>query len=366
MKKIIHIITGLKQAGAETLLYRLATTDENSSHTVISLTSLGYYGPLLVDKGIEVYELNLSWYNFFLKTTRMISILRSHSGSTVHCWMYHSNLYGGFLAKSLGFKSIIWSIHHLNSSSLKGITRFISKLCALLSKLIPSKIVFVSEESLEFHIRDGYSENISKVIYNFVDTDLFRPSIDMREKFRAEINISDDTFVFGSVARWHPIKGHTTIFSSFSELCSSNFDLDYVLVLVGPGMVGDNKDLVQQLESFSISDRVILLGAKPQLEEIYPAFDVHILASINEAFGMVTLEALSCGISVISSNVGFAHRFISNPKALFEPANSQQLLASMIYSSQVSMLPTKISPESDFSISVALEKYNDLWLSKSG
>lgn len=363
MKKIVHIITGLQQAGAETLLYRLITTDEESTHIVISLTNLGYYGPLLLECGVDVFELKLNPYNIFFKTTKVIKILRKHAGSTVHCWMYHSNLYGGVLAKILGFRNIIWSVHHLNSSSLKGSTRIVSKFCSILSRFLPSKIIYVSEESLKYHVKDGYDEGISKVVHNFVDTNIFKPSKELRQKFRDNLNISQDVFVFGSVARWHPIKGHSTIFRSFSELIASNPNLYYKLVLVGPGVSEDNKELVMQLEELAISENVILLGASPNLEEVYPGFDVHILASVNEAFGMVTLEALSCGVPVISSDVGFAHRFISDSKALFEPGNSQKLLDSMIYSSHSLKFSNVVKLDSEFTISVALAKYYDIWFS---
>lgn len=361
MKKVIHIITGLQQAGAETILYRLITADDKSNHIVISLTDLGYYGPLLLKYGVEVYELKLSLYNFLLKTIKFVNILRAHTDSTVHCWMYHSNLYGGVLAKILGFRNVIWSVHHLNSSSLKGSTRIVSKFCSILSRFLPSKIIYVSEESLKYHVKDGYDEDISKVVHNFVDTNIFKPSKELREKFRDNLNISQDVFVFGSVARWHPIKGHSTILRSFSELIASNPDLYYKLVLVGPGISEDNKELIMQLEELAISENVILLGASPNLEEIYPGFDVHILASINEAFGMVTLEALSCGVPVISSDVGFAHRFISDSKALFEPGDSQQLLDSMIYSSHSLKFSNIVKLDSEFTILVALAKYYDIW-----
>lgn len=59
MKKILHIITGLSDGGAEAVLYRLCHHDKENQHIVISLMDKGKYGSLLEDMGVQVYCLDM-------------------------------------------------------------------------------------------------------------------------------------------------------------------------------------------------------------------------------------------------------------------------------------------------------------------
>ncbi len=59
-KKIVHIITGLNNGGAEAVLYSLCSFDSKSKHIVISLMGDGKYGSMLREIGIEVHCLNQS------------------------------------------------------------------------------------------------------------------------------------------------------------------------------------------------------------------------------------------------------------------------------------------------------------------
>ena len=59
MKRVLHIITGLENGGAEAVLYRLVTNDSDNLHIVISMMDMGKYGSLLVQHTINVYCLNL-------------------------------------------------------------------------------------------------------------------------------------------------------------------------------------------------------------------------------------------------------------------------------------------------------------------
>jgi hypothetical protein len=58
-KKVVHIITGLNDGGAEGALYRLCLADKDAHHTVISMMSSGKYGPLLAREGVNVITLEM-------------------------------------------------------------------------------------------------------------------------------------------------------------------------------------------------------------------------------------------------------------------------------------------------------------------
>jgi len=53
--KIVHIITGLNDGGAEAVLYRLCKYDKDNIYVGVSMMDEGKYGPLLRDCGVDVH-----------------------------------------------------------------------------------------------------------------------------------------------------------------------------------------------------------------------------------------------------------------------------------------------------------------------
>ena len=63
--KILHIITGLGDGGAELTLYKICKYDTSNIHIVISLKDKGKYFSLLNKLGIKVFCLNMNLFSFY-------------------------------------------------------------------------------------------------------------------------------------------------------------------------------------------------------------------------------------------------------------------------------------------------------------
>ena len=61
--KIVHIINGLGDGGAEHTLYKICKFDTSNKHIVISFKMNGKYSPLLKKIGIKVYCLNANFFS---------------------------------------------------------------------------------------------------------------------------------------------------------------------------------------------------------------------------------------------------------------------------------------------------------------
>jgi glycosyltransferase involved in cell wall biosynthesis len=106
---------------------------------------------------------------------------------------------------------------------------------------------------------------------------------------------------------------------------------DYRLVIVGPkGWMVDN--MLQQTEQLNISDKVHFTGYVEQadLPLIYNMADVFIYPSVYEGFGLPVLEAMACGIPVITSNVSSMPEIVGDAGVLFAPNDSQDLARSLL------------------------------------
>jgi len=149
-------------------------------------------------------------------------------------------------------------------------------------------------------------KNDIAVIPNFVD--LKRFSRKNNPKFRLSFARAGEKIIchasnFRNIKR---IPDVIKIFYRIQERVSSR------LVMIGAGPELDGaRALVNKLR---ITDRVTFLQMTRTVEDILSICDLFLLPSELESFGLAALEAMSCGVPVIASNVGGIPEFIENGK----------------------------------------------------
>ncbi len=132
--------------------------------------------------------------------------------------------------------------------------------------------------------------------------------------------------------------GGKTVLISVSRL-SRRKGLDYLLRAVaalGDGvkliMVGDGverESLTKLSDELGIRDRVVFVGKVPneKLLDYYNLADIFVLPSLHEGMGIVFLEAMACGLPVVTTNIGGMVDFVKDGKTglLVDPKNAEQL-----------------------------------------
>ena len=158
----------------------------------------------------------------------------------------------------------------------------------------------------------GTSGARARVIPPGVDLSLFQPVDTLAA--RRELGLADKRVIL-YVGRIEPLKGLDILIKAVSMLHDA---ANAKLIIVGGGPEDDAemerlKNLASQLD---ISDIVSFTGAVSQerLPTYYSAADVFVLPSWYESFGLVALEAMSCGTPVVVSRVGGLRTFVENGK----------------------------------------------------
>ncbi len=322
---ILHVITGLNNGGAEGVLFRLVTSDKQNEYQIISLMDLGIYGNRLIAEGIAVYCINMSRGSVTLKgLIRLFHLIRHINPDVVQTWMYHADLIGGIVARFAGIRTVVWNIRHSNLDSKKNSlsTRLVAFLCALLSRIIPAKIVSCSEEGVRVHNDLGYLRDKMVVIPNGFDIAHFFPSLELRNSMRNELGIKINDVLIGMVARWDPQKDHATLIGALSMLYKS-YGLSFNCLLVGPNMDSSNTSLNDLLNIFGVADRVILLGPRSDIPAIMNSLDLHCSSSCGEGFPNVVAEAMACGVPCVVTDVGDARLIVGETGWCVPPENSR-------------------------------------------
>lgn len=136
-----------------------------------------------------------------------------------------------------------------------------------------------------------------KVIPNFVDLDRFKKS--NKNHFKRAI-CPDGEKVITHVSNFREVKRVPDVVSTFHHIVNNGVDAKLLMVGDGP----DRQRAENKCRELKICDKVRFLGKQEQVEEVLSISDLFLIPSGSETFGLAALEAMSCGVPVISSNIG--------------------------------------------------------------
>ncbi len=332
--KVLHVISGLNDGGAEGVLYRLCLSDMNAVHTVVSLTSPGKYADLLMEGNIRVHCLNMSKEPAsLLKLFYLGKIIKEAEPDIVQTWMYHADLIGGLIAKLVFRGNVFWNIRHSDFDRKKSglAISLVVKLCAFFSHFIPHKIIVCAANAEQAHVKIKYDSKKFCRIGNGYDFEKICPNLLARRKFRDQLGLSDSDRIITMVARYNVQKDHDCLLRAVSlirkELCFKNAKL----VLVGNGVESKNTELVGLINKYELDKHVILLGQSTDIPSVMNGSDMHVLSSaFGEGFPNVVAEAMACAVPCVSTNVGDASYIIGETGWIVEPRKAKDLSQAII------------------------------------
>ncbi len=327
--RVLHIITGLGQGGAESVLFRLATyPGTDVEHVVVSLTDEGLYGERLRAAGVAVHALGMKRGRVSLGGFMALrSLIASSRPDAVQTWMYHADLIGGLAARLAGVRAIAWGIRnsgeHLERSSRSA--RLVLRACALLSGRVPKAIVCAAQKSAERHADKGYDRERMVVIANGYDLSRFAPNDEARQRVRAQWGLPQDVPAIGCVARWDPLKDHANLLRAVAALVRDGRDAGLRCVLIGRGMDTANAELAALIDRLGLRDRLVLAGPSDDVPAAMNGLDLHVLSSCAEGFPNVVAEAMACGVYCVVTDVGDAAYIVGDAGVVVPPEQSEAL-----------------------------------------
>ncbi|MFB3897608.1 MAG: N-acetyl-alpha-D-glucosaminyl L-malate synthase BshA [bacterium] len=160
-------------------------------------------------------------------------------------------------------------------------------------------ITAVSEYLKQKTIDEFIIRNPIAVISNFVDTDKFRPNPNLkcREHF-----VSNQEKVIMHISNFRPVKRVEDVVRIFSRIQQ---EIPAKLILVGEDCESLPMRRVREIgQELEVDEHIICLGQQGNIENLLPIADLFLLPSEQESFGLAALEAMSCGVPVIATNIG--------------------------------------------------------------
>ena len=165
------------------------------------------------------------------------------------------------------------------------------------------------------------------VIPNMIDAQLYFSNPDEKENVKEEIGMKDK-FVVGSIGRVARIKNYELAIEAVSQLNKRGSETHFVCY----GRFDAEKDaycaeLLALAAKLGVSDKIHFMGNTTEVAHFIKSFDVFLMTSTTEGFGMAAIEAQAAGIPTLLSNGVPPIVDVEAGLVRFLPANNAQMWA---------------------------------------
>ncbi len=362
---LLYIITGLGIGGAEIVTVDIANRMTRRGHNV-SILSLAEVNLVQdrIDSRINVFSIGmgknpLSFLKALLSARRVV---KQVSPDVVHANMVHANIFARVLRLFVHLDFLICSAHSQNEGG--SIRMWAYRLTDCLSDLNTN----VSNDAVTHYIRNKwFSGKKSICVYNGIDQARFRFKPEVREGMRQKFALKDGDFCLLFVGRMAEPKDIPNLLEAFALLSAKHDNVK--LVLVGGGELQD--EMCSLAESKGIADHLFFEGSRSDVVDYYSMADCFVMPSAWEGFGMVLVEAMSCGLPVVTTDAGGCAEIVSderfivpikNPVAL---AGKVEMMMSFSSQERESVIKQNYLLAERFSLDQIVKIWEDIYVNKT-
>lgn len=318
-KNLVLLIPSLKRGGAERVVSRLSKIlkdDFNLRIVLFDGSSIDYETECeitvfnekaesnnILSKTLKSYKRIIKYKKF--KKNNEIDITYSF-GNTANI----VNIFSGYsdykISSVRGFGNLKLTDNTLKGFIYRNLTKYTLKKSDLIIS-VSEKIKYVLQE--RFNIDSKKVE----VIYNGYNVD----EIEMLSN--QDISLEEESwiqgkFVYISMGTYRVEKGYENLLNSFAEVNKSN--LNTGLIIIGKGSEKEKSKLENLIQKLGLNDQVLLTGFTNNPYKYLAKSNCFVLSSRTEGFPNAMVEAMACGLPVISTDCNTGPREILSEQNL--------------------------------------------------
>ncbi len=239
--------------------------------------------------------------------------------------------------RSLSIPAVGFYHSHFPEAYIRSVAKFFGKIALHITEEIAQRYVralynrfertMVPSPGLAQLLGEWGVENAVNIDLG-VDPEIFRPDTSARCTVRSELGIPGNRFLLLYTGRLAPEKNVKTLFSAF-EVLSKECPGKYHLLAIGDGALRQSLRKLQEAADGFVS-WLPYCGDAGRLADYYRAADLFVHPSVNETFGLVTLESQACGTPVVGIRGSYMDRIIFSDQTHWAPENTAGALAGAI------------------------------------
>lgn len=231
-------------------------------------------------------------------------------------------------ARLAGVPRVTGALGCIPSTDPRRSTSFFRALEALCLCLVDG-IASVSEHGRDLWLkRTRLNPRRVRVIHNGIELAPIETKEETSQAVRQEFSIPPDAMVVGVSAALADHKGHRFLLEAFPAALQSLPAAWLMLAGEGPSRA----ELERQAKELGISERVIFLGHRADIDRVVEAYDVIALPSLSESMPFSLLEGMAAGKPVVASAVGGIPELIEDGRTgyLVPPSDSYAMAEALI------------------------------------
>ncbi|MBS0260691.1 MAG: GT4 family glycosyltransferase PelF [Planctomycetes bacterium] len=315
--KVVHLVIALQFGGLEKVVYdlvRFANRQRFDVH-VLCLGEVGALGASFAAAGIQVESLGVHGSGAFSAIRAARKRLRQLRPDILHTHNLAAHIVGSIAAKLSGVPVVIQTRHGMHESH--GLKQNLSNR---LATRFTDCMVAVSGSTAEVALeKDHIPRARLEIIRNGVDLELYRQ--------RVGKPLPKTSRAIHAARLDHATKDQRTLLRAMRLVV--NQCPDFQLQIAGDG--ADRPFLESLCDELNLRPNVTFLGFRHDVHALLPEADVFVLSSVTEGLPMTLLEAMACGLPVISTNVGGIPELVTDSETgLLVPPQSPELLAAAL------------------------------------
>ena len=272
-----------------------------------SIHFISYAVPMRLESFVEnifYHEVEMSTYPLFefqlyslAVTSKMVEVVKYEKLDILHVHYAIPHATSAFLTKQITGQNIPKVITTLHGTDITLVGLEPSFLPLMKFSIEQSDGVTAVSHFLKKQTETNYDiKKDIKVIHNFVDTEHFKKLENI--SYRKHV-ATDEEKILIHVSNFRAVKRVMDVIKVFATVRNS---IPSKLILVGDGP--ERSECEKLCRELKIYEHVQFLGKQTALVDILSIADLFLMPSQSESFGLAALEAMSCGLPVIASNVG--------------------------------------------------------------
>src|SRR5258708_25287572 len=251
----------------------------------------------------------------------LTALVRSRRIDVVHAHDYKTDLLTWMLARRVGVLPLA-TAHGWTGHSWRERHLYYPADKWLLARF--PRVIAVSGEIRDELLRHGARQSAVGVVVNGIDPQRFRREPRRRDEVRAQLGVTPDAVLIGSVGRLEPQKRFDLLIDAIAALRHRHPELP--LVIAGAGSLHDA--LSAQIARLELATTCRLLGHQADVRALYHALDLFVQSSDYEGTSNAVLEAMAMETPIVATNVGGTAELIEHDvDGVLVPPGSADTLA---------------------------------------